>query len=98
MPHAAWAAELARLKAPLGVYAILGNHDWWYDIDGVRRALAGVRMPVLENDAVLLGEPGRRFWLAGLGDQIAYWLGPNRFRGVDDLPGTLAKASRPTIR
>ncbi len=28
VPHAAWAAELARLKAPLGVYAILGNHDW----------------------------------------------------------------------
>jgi predicted MPP superfamily phosphohydrolase len=89
--HAAWAAELARLKAPLGVYAILGNHDWWYDIDGVRAALRQVRMPVLENDAVLLGEAGKRFWLAGLGDQLAYWLGPNRFKGVDDLPGTLAK-------
>ena len=36
---------------------------------------------------------GRRFWLAGLGDQLAYWLGPNRFRGVDDLPGTLAKVT-----
>ena len=87
--HAAWAAELARLKAPLGVYAILGNHDWWYDVAGVRRALHQVRIPVLENDAVLLGEPGRRFWLAGLGDQLAHWLGPNQFRGVDDLPGTL---------
>ena len=32
VPHPVWAAELARLKAPLGVYAILGNHDWWYDI------------------------------------------------------------------
>jgi predicted MPP superfamily phosphohydrolase len=91
VPHPAWAAELARLKAPLGVYSILGNHDWWYDIKGVRSALAGVRMPVMENDAVLLGEAGRRFWLAGLGDQLAYYLGPSRFRGVDDLPGTLAK-------
>jgi predicted MPP superfamily phosphohydrolase len=26
---AAWAGELARLKTPLGVYSILGNHDWW---------------------------------------------------------------------
>ena len=26
-----WAAELARLKAPLGVHAIMGNHDWWSD-------------------------------------------------------------------
>jgi predicted MPP superfamily phosphohydrolase len=91
VPHAAWAAELARFKAPLGVYAILGNHDWWYDLDGVRRALAQVRLPLLENDAVLLGRPGARFWLAGIGDQIAYWLGPNHYRGVDDLPGTLAK-------
>ena len=91
VPHAAWAAELARLKAPLGVYAVLGNHDWWYDVDGVRRALAKVHMPVMENDAVLLGEAGQRFWLAGLGDQLAHWLGPSRFRGEDDLPGTLKR-------
>jgi hypothetical protein len=45
----------------------------------------------MQNDAVLLGRPGRRFWLAGLGDQLAYRLGPNKFRGVDDLPGTLAR-------
>ena len=56
---------------------------------GARAALAQVRIPVMENDAVLLGEAGRRFWLAGLGDQLAYRLGHGRFRGVDDLPGTL---------
>jgi len=89
VPHAAWAAELARLDCPLGVYAILGNHDWWYDVEGVRRALRHVHIPVMENDAVLLGEPGRKFWLAGLGDMLAYRLGPGDFRGVDDLPGTL---------
>lgn len=27
----ATAAVLARLAAPLGVHAILGNHDWWHD-------------------------------------------------------------------
>jgi predicted MPP superfamily phosphohydrolase len=37
---AAWAGELARLKAPLGVYSILGNHDWWYGIRPTRQALA----------------------------------------------------------
>jgi len=93
VPHAAWAAELARLKAPLGVYTILGNHDWWYGVDAVRKALGDVRLPALENDAVLIGEPGRRFWLAGLGDQLAYIVGPSEFRGVDDLPGTLAKVT-----
>ena len=28
-PPGAWAEQLARLEAPLGIYAILGNHDWW---------------------------------------------------------------------
>ena len=93
VPPKAWAGELVRLRAPLGVYSILGNHDWWYGIEQVRAALAGERIPVMENDAVLLGEPGRRFWLAGLGDQIAYRLGHRQFRGVDDLPGTLAKVT-----
>ena len=91
VPHAVWAAELARLQAPFGKWAILGNNDWWHDIEGVRKALADVKIPVLENDVVPLGEPGNRFWLAGLGDQIAYRLAPGKFRGVDDLPGTLAR-------
>ena len=86
-----WAAELARLQAPLGTWAILGNHDWWHDLAGVRGALADVRIPVLENDAVLIGPPGQRFWLAGIGDQLAHIIGPGVFRGVDDLPGTLAR-------
>jgi uncharacterized protein len=86
-----WAAELARLEAPLGTWAILGNHDWWHDLAGVRSALGGVKIPLLENQAVHLGAAGQRFWLAGLGDQLAHWLGPGRFRGVDDLPGTLAQ-------
>ena len=55
VPHPVWAAELARLHAPLGVYTILGNHDWWYDIDGVRRALDKVRLPVMENEARPVG-------------------------------------------
>ena len=86
-----WAAELARLEAPLGCWAILGNHDWWHNLEGVRRALAEAKLPVLENDAVLLGQTGQRFWLAGLGDQLAHRLGHGQFRGVDDLPGTLAR-------
>jgi len=91
VPHSVWAAELGRLYAPLGVFSILGNHDWWYDVDGVRRALDEARVPMMHNDAVLLGPRGRRFWLAGLGDQIAHRLGRNKFKGVDNLPGTLAR-------
>jgi uncharacterized protein len=91
VPYQLWAGELARIEAPLGTWAILGNHDWWNNLAKVRKALAGVRIPVLENKAVLLGAEGRRFWLAGLGDQLAYRLGHGRYHGVDDLPGTLAQ-------
>lgn len=91
VPYRDWAAELAQLSAPLGTWAILGNHDWWNDLPDVRQALADAHIPVLENNAVMLGGEGRRFWLAGLGDQIAFRIGRHRFRGVDDLPATLAE-------
>jgi hypothetical protein len=91
-----WARELGRLRAPLGVHAVLGNHDWWEDRAAQRsgrgpvigrRALERAGIPVYENDAVRLDKGGRPFWLAGLGDQWAF----GSRGGVDDLPGTLAK-------
>jgi uncharacterized protein len=91
VPDPAWAAELARLRAPLGTWAVLGNHDWWRDLQGVRSALAGANIPVLENDAVLVGPTGAKFWVAGLGDQLAIPLGRGRYRGVDDLPLTMSR-------
>jgi predicted MPP superfamily phosphohydrolase len=93
VPPEVWAGELGQLRAPLGVFAILGNHDWWHDVQGVRRALTNAGIPVLENDAVLLGDAPSRFWLVGLGDQLAYPLGHGRFRGIDDLPAALARAN-----
>jgi uncharacterized protein len=93
VPNDVWAAELARLKAPLGVWAILGNHDWWHNVRTIRGALVTAGIPCLENRAVLLGDGAARFWIAGLGDQIAHWLGPGSFRGEDDLAGTLAQVT-----
>jgi predicted MPP superfamily phosphohydrolase len=62
-----------------------------------RRALEAAGIPVYENDAKRLTKSGRPFWLAGLGDQLAY-LPARRFRpvrriGVDDLSATLAKVT-----
>jgi hypothetical protein len=101
-----WGPELGRLKTPLGVHAVLGNHDWWEDRTAQRdgrgptiahRALEAAGIRVYENDAVRLQKDGQAFWLAGLGDQLALrpgrrW-GRRSFAGVDDLPGTLAKVT-----
>jgi uncharacterized protein len=106
IPAEAWAGLLAQLKAPLGVHAILGNHDYWDDrvvqrnghgITVARRALEAVGIPVYENDVVRLKHAGRPFGLAGLGDQLAY-APARRFRhvariGLDDLGATLAKVT-----
>jgi predicted MPP superfamily phosphohydrolase len=46
------AAVLGRLTAPLGVWACLGNHDWWLDPRRVGRALQGQGIRLLEDDAV----------------------------------------------
>ena len=101
-----WAQVLAGLKAPLGVHAILGNHDYWDDrivqrqgrgMPVARVALEAAGIPVYENDVVRLTKDGRAFWLAGLGDQLAY-LPARRYRpvkriGVDDLAATLKKVT-----
>ncbi|TPI62832.1 MULTISPECIES: metallophosphoesterase [unclassified Mesorhizobium] len=99
-----WAPALAGLKAPLGVWSILGNHDWWDDRSAQaagagptisRKALEAVGIPVLENDVVRLEKDGQGFWIAGLADQIALLpdkaKGRRGLTGLDDLPGTLAK-------
>jgi uncharacterized protein len=106
VPAAQWAPLLGQLKAPLGVHAVLGNHDWWEDKTVQRtgqgkpiaqRALEAAGIPVYENDAVRLTKSDRPFWLAGLGDQLAY-MAARKFRklkriGVDDLAATLGKVT-----
>jgi predicted MPP superfamily phosphohydrolase len=102
-----WSAALAGLKSPLGVHAILGNHDWWDDkavqVTGVgptygRLALEKVGIPVYENDAIRLTKGGKSFWLAGLGDQLAFQPSRSRYRGrklgVDNLDATLEKVPK----
>ena len=101
-----WSLALSGLKAPLGVLSILGNHDWWHDPFAqqagagptvARKALESVGISVLENDAVRLEKDGHGFWIAGLADQLALLpnkaQGRDKFEGLDDLDGTLAKVT-----
>jgi predicted MPP superfamily phosphohydrolase len=62
------AAELKNLRAPLGVFAVLGNHDWWFDGGRITRALEGAGVVVLENSAVRVESGGSGLWLAGVAD------------------------------
>ena len=62
------APALAGLHAPLGVYAVLGNHDHWADARGVRAALEAMGIRVLVNDSVVLRRGRTRLALVGIDD------------------------------
>lgn len=61
-------APLGKLEAPLGVWAVLGNHDWWYDGPAIERGLQAAGIRVLENARARIEREGGPFWLAGLAD------------------------------
>jgi len=69
------AAVLKNLRAPLGVFAVLGNHDWWYDGKKVRLGFEQNGIRVLEDEVFELNWQGKSFWLAGLAD---LWTRPQR--------------------
>jgi predicted MPP superfamily phosphohydrolase len=62
------ASSLAGLRAPLGVFAVLGNHDWWTDGPRIRRAFEAEGIPVIDDRAVEIAHHGMRFQLAGIAD------------------------------
>lgn len=106
VPIPAVATVLAGLQAPLGVYAILGNHDWWQDSAAQARGggpslvaaqLRDAGLPVLENQVVRIGRGAKAgtgaFWLAGLDDQLAIAKAEGGYRGLDDLSGALAQVT-----
>ncbi len=62
------AAVLKDFQAPLGVVAVLGNHDWWYDGERVRKALQSVHIRVLENEVMRVEHRRQTFWIIGLAD------------------------------
>ena len=73
---------LKDLRAPLGVYSVLGNHDWWFSGARVRRGLEQNGIKVLENESAQLDVRGTSLWLVGFAD---LWTRPQR---IED---TLAK-------
>jgi hypothetical protein len=71
-------APLAGLRARLGVFAVLGNHDHWHDAKAIGAALNQARVRLLDNQAARAGP----FAIGGLDDA---------FTDHDDLPLTLRR-------
>lgn len=73
-------APFAALRAPLGVVAVLGNHDYWDGPDAVTAALGRLGIAVLRNGAVRRGPLA----IGGIDDSYTHHR---------DVPRTLAAVS-----
>ncbi len=72
---------LEGLQAPLGVYAVLGNHDIR---SGVREVLQASAIRLLFNETVSLSHQGARLHVAGLGS--VYWSAADPTRALATIP------------
>lgn len=77
-PAEAIVSVLSGLRAPLGVAAVLGNHDWWdctlsrrsgFKRNSVAEALAESPIRLLTNEAMEVPH-GSGFWLVGIDSQM----------------------------
>lgn len=64
-------APLADLRAPLGVFACTGNHEYYSGLERWRPVLARLGITLLENDARLLQREGAGLLVMGLTDGAA---------------------------
>ena len=95
------------LRAPLGLYAVAGNHDVYAGWEGVRAGLEAAGIHALVNDAVPLRRGGDELWLVGTGDPAgaSAWarapeVAPDIERSLARVPPgafTLALAHNPAL-
>ncbi len=78
---------LAGVRAPLGVYAVLGNHDHWAGRDAVTRALQDSGVVVLCEESRTVRKGDTRLTLIGIDDlwsRVPNW--ERAFRGAPSRP------------
>lgn len=66
------AENLKGLKAKFGVFAVLGNHDGWYDTQQTANALRNAGYMVLENQVAFIEKEGQKLRILGLKDHMQY--------------------------
>ncbi|MBV9772733.1 MAG: metallophosphoesterase [Gemmatimonadetes bacterium] len=89
-----FARAFAGVTAPLGVFAIPGNHDVYAGWPEVRLGLETMELTVLVNDAVPVRRGGATLWVAGTGDPAGGYRAGGVQGAAPDLPRTLARVPR----
>jgi uncharacterized protein len=92
------AEALKNLKARLGVYAVLGNHDFRVDAERVTSALEKARIEVLRNTSRRIDYKGDSLWIAGV-DEYSYGQSniPKALLGIPSSQPKILLAHNPEI-
>ncbi len=70
MPSEKVAENLQGLRAKYGVYAIIGNHDWWYDEKKITAEFENAGINILENEVAPVQVGDEKVYIWGIED---YW-------------------------
>jgi len=70
MPVRTIAENLAKLRAKLGVFAVLGNHDGWHDDGEIAGELTSHGIKVLNGEVATVERNGATLRILGLKDQL----------------------------
>ena len=82
-------APMADLRAPLGVFACPGNHEYYSDLPAWRPVLRAHGITLLENEAAVLPVRGSLLTVAGVTDNVAGRFGlpgPDPHRALEGTP------------
>jgi hypothetical protein len=82
------------LSAPLGVFTVLGNHDYFANIQTVEAGLAAAKLPLLRNTSHVLEHRGAQLAIVGVDDLWARsrpGRGPDISATLNGLPEKMAK-------
>jgi predicted MPP superfamily phosphohydrolase len=84
-----FAAAFGTLVAPLGAFAVPGNHDVYAGWTEVRRRTERIGIRVLVNEAMRIDYRGASFWIAGTGDPAGHQVGRDPGSGAPDTDRTM---------
>lgn len=68
MPIETVAENIKGISAKYGVYAVIGNHDWWYDEKKCREEFERIGFVVLENQSSSISVNGKKITIIGIED------------------------------
>lgn len=81
---------ISKFEAPLGVYAVLGNHDYWVGfLELLLQQMQKARVTLLRNQAIPLTRGGSTIYLVGIDDLLQRLA--NVRRALDRVPSNACK-------